>query len=175
MNPANGHSYAAIAAASPGITYASAKAATFVFADDPFWAAFPRDHPFAARNHIDGAALAGEDLLLLEDGHCLRDHALSVFGLDSVARQRGFQATSLATLVQMVANGLGLTLLSKMAIDAGIIRGTTLEVRPLAAGAASRQIGLAWRKSSSRGRDFALLANFFRDELATPIAPPRAR
>ncbi len=153
--------------------YRSGKVATFVFADDPFWVAFPRDHAFSERERIEPADLAGETLLLLEEGHCLRDHALSVCERDGAERAGEFQATSLATLVQMVDNGLGLTLLPKMAIDAGATRGTGLAVRPLAAEAVSRQIGLAWRKSSSRAPEFALLGGFFRDELATPLAPPR--
>ncbi len=60
-----------------------------------------------------------------------------------------------------------------MAVDAGITRGTTLAVRPLADPAAGRKIGLAWRGSSARAEEFTLLGTFFRDELATPIAPPR--
>ena len=72
----------------------------------------------------------------------------------------------------MVDNGLGLTLLPKMAIDAGIVRGTRLAARPLEGAGAARQIGFAWRPSSPRKDEFALLAEFFRDELATPL-PPR--
>ena len=144
---------------------------TRVFADDPFWVAFPRDHRFAAREHIDQAALAGETLLLLEEGHCLRDHALDACGLDAGALAGGFRATSLATLVQMVDNGLGLTLLPKMAVDAGVVRGTRVAVRPLAGAAAARRIGLAWRRSSYRVADFTRLGDFFRDELATPLRP----
>ncbi len=144
---------------------------TSVFADDPFWVAFPRDHPFAARESIDQAALAGETLLLLEEGHCLRDHALDACGLDLGVLAGGFQATSLQTLVQMVDNGLGLTLLPKMAVDGGIVRGTRVAVRPLADAAVARRIGLAWRRSSYRVADFTLLGGFFRDELATPLRP----
>ncbi len=69
----------------------------------------------------------------------------------------------------MVDNGLGLTLLPKMAIDAGIARGTRVEARPLDGKGAARQIGFAWRPSSPRKAEFALLAEFFRDELATPL------
>ncbi len=74
----------------------------------------------------------------------------------------------------MVEGGLGLTLLPKMAVDAGITRGTRLTVRPLV-GPQSRNIGLAWRGSSSRTRDFALMAKFFRDELGTPISGANRR
>jgi LysR family hydrogen peroxide-inducible transcriptional activator len=153
--------------------YPARKIATFVFADDPFWVAFPKGHSFARCERISPAQLAGEPLLLLEEGHCLRDHALGACDLVNDREPDGFQATSLETLVQMVDNGLGLTLLPKMAIDAGIARGTKLEARPLLDPAGGRNIGLAWRESSSRGEEFTLLATFFRDELATPLAPPR--
>ena len=155
--------------------YRSDKVETFIFADDPFWVAFPRGHRFREREQVGRAELGGENLLLLEEGHCLRDHALSACDLEGAERSDEFQATSLQTLVQMVDNGLGLTLLPKMAVDAGITRGTKVSVRPLAARTASRQIGLAWRKSSSRAQEFALLGAYFRDELATPIAPSRTR
>lgn len=153
--------------------YRSEKVETSVFADDPFWVAFPRGHRFGEREHVGQAALAKENLLLLEEGHCLRDHALSVCDFEGARRPDDFRATSLQTLVHMVDNGLGLTLLPKMAIDAGITRGTKVAVRPLSAGDAPRRIGLAWRKSSSRKREFALLGGYFRDELGTPIAPSR--
>ncbi|MCH7889292.1 MAG: LysR family transcriptional regulator [Proteobacteria bacterium] len=144
---------------------------THLFAEDPFWVAFPRGHGFAAKERLTGADLEGEEVLLLEEGHCLRDHALSAC---DTARHPGaaeFQASSLHTLVQMVDNGLGLTLLPKMAIDAGIARGTRVEARPLEGKGTSRKIGFAWRPSSPRKHEFALLAEFFRDELATPLPP----
>ena len=147
--------------------------ASHLFADDPFWVAFPRGHRFRELDAVARAALAGETLLLLEDGHCLRDHALSVCATAAAERADAFQATSLTTLVQMVDNGLGVTLLPKMAVDAGATRGTRVSVRPLAAPAEGRRIGLAWRRSSSRGDEFRLLAGHFRDELATPLPPSR--
>ena len=105
---------------------------------------------------------------MLEEGHCLRDQTLGACNLEAAEQAGAFQATSLHTLVQMVDNGLGLTLLPKMAVDAGIIRGTRVTVRSLA-GSPSRQIGLAWRATSSRTQEFALLGEFFRDELGTPL------
>ncbi len=144
---------------------------THVFADDPFWVAFPRGHGFAGKERLTGADLEGEEILLLEEGHCLRDQALSAC---DTARDTGlaeFQASSLHTLVQMVDNGLGLTLLPKMALDAGIVRGTRVEARPLEGKGAARRIGFAWRTPSPRKHEFALLAEFFRDELATPLPP----
>lgn len=148
--------------------YGCGKVETMIFADDPFLVAMPLGHPLAARKHVDQRALAGETLLLLEEGHCLRDQALAACDLEDADRAGAFQATSLHTLVQMVDNGLGLTLLPKMAVDAGITRGTRVTVRSLA-GSVSREIGLVWRSSSSRGDEFALLGGFFRNELGTPI------
>ncbi|MDA1091341.1 MAG: hydrogen peroxide-inducible genes activator [Proteobacteria bacterium] len=145
---------------------------TTVFADDPFWVAFPKGHWCADREGVSMADLKGEDLMLLGEGHCLRDHALAVG--DGKGMTAGeFQASSLHTLVQMVDNGLGLTLLPKMAIDAGITRGTGVQVRPLQGKVISRQIGFAWRAASSRKDDFARLGEFFRDELAMPLSPRR--
>jgi LysR family transcriptional regulator, hydrogen peroxide-inducible genes activator len=144
-----------------------------VFAEDRFWIAFPEGHEFAAAERLVAADLAGADLLLLEEGHCLRDQALSVCAAPDDAPDdalgMGFRASSLHTLVLMVDNGLGLTLLPKMAIDAGITRGTHVRVRPLEGEGAGRRIGLAWRASSPFKEDFSLLADHFRDELATPI------
>ena len=140
---------------------------THLFAEDPFWVAFPRGHAHAGKERLTGADLKGEEMLLLEEGHCLRDQALSA--CDTATAE--FQASSLHTLVQMVDNGLGLTLLPKMAIDAGIARGTRVAARPLDGKGAARQIGFAWRPSSPRKHEFALLAEFFRDELATPLSP----
>ena len=82
-----------------------------------------------------------------------------------------FQASSLHTLVQMVDNGLGLTLLPKMAVDTGLTKSTRVQVRPLEGTQASRQIGLVWRKTSARKAEFERLSEFFRDELATPLRP----
>ena len=144
---------------------------TTVFADDPFWVAFPKGHWCADRERVSMADLMGEELMLLGEGHCLRDHALAVCGQGETASASEFQASSLHTLVQMVENGLGLTLLPKMAIDAGITRGTGVEARPLEGKVISRRIGFAWRGSSPRKEDFAYLSEFLRDELATPLLP----
>jgi LysR family hydrogen peroxide-inducible transcriptional activator len=146
--------------------YPAAAFETALFADDPFWLAFPRGHALASRERIDPGDLTGDELLLLEEGHCLRDHALALCDVPGPDR---FQATSLHTLAQMVDNGLGLTLLPKMAIDGGLIRGTRVEIRPM--NGPARHIGLAWRKTSSRRADFTHLAAHFRDELATPLPP----
>jgi len=130
-------------------------------ARDEFLVALPPDHPLAGLARIPVAAMASERLLLLEDGHCLRDQALAVCGLLGGERgdQDGFAATSLHTLVQMVAGGLGVTLLPRLAIDAGITEGTGLVLRPLAGVGAWRTLGLAWRPNAPRSADYRALAS----------------
>ena len=124
--------------------------------DDPLVAGLPAQHPLAKETRIKPEQLS-EDLLLLKDGHCLRDHALAACQL--AGRQtEGVEATSLPTLVQMVDNGLGTTLLPTLAVDAGVLYGTSIVTRPLQAAAASRKIGLAWRRGTGRQSEFALLA-----------------
>jgi len=142
---------------------------TLVFADDPFWVAFSQGKDYAAKERLTGADLGAEEMILLEEGHCLRDHALESFGSKRRPSPADFGATSLMTLVQMVENGLGITVLPKMAIDAGLVRGAAVQVRPYEGGGGSRKIGFAWRPSSPRAEEFRLLSDFFRDELATPL------
>jgi LysR family transcriptional regulator, hydrogen peroxide-inducible genes activator len=125
-------------------------------AEDGFVLACRPDHPLAAKDRITGADLAEADLLLLEDGHCLRDHALAACSLPTPKRREDLLGTSLGTLVQMVASGLGVTLLPELALHGGILRGTDLISRPLAGGG-SRSLGLAWRRSSPRKDEFRLL------------------
>jgi LysR family hydrogen peroxide-inducible transcriptional activator len=134
---------------------------TVPVARDEFLVALPPDHPLAAQAQIPIAALASERLLLLEDGHCLRDQALAVCGLlagDKSDSQDNFAATSLHTLVQMVAGGLGITLLPRLALWGGVAAGTKLELRPLAAAGAWRTLGLAWRPNAPRAADYRALA-----------------
>ncbi|MBT4934416.1 MAG: hydrogen peroxide-inducible genes activator [Rhodospirillaceae bacterium] len=151
--------------------YPCEKLKTFVFADDPFWVASPKGHLPIKKERLTRHDIAAENLLLLGEGHCLRDHALSACGLAKQHQGAEFQATSLQTLVQMVEGGLGVTLLPKMAIDAGIARSTGIQLRPIDGESLGRQIGFAWRPSSPREDEFKLLAAYFRDELATPLSP----
>lgn len=133
---------------------------------DEFLVALPPDHALAAQERIPISALATERLLLLEEGHCLRDQALAVCGL--LAGERGsdadaFAATSLHTLVQMVAGGLGVTLLPRVAVAAGVANGTGLALRPLAGSGAWRTLGLAWRHNTPRAAEFRALAPHLTD------------
>jgi len=136
--------------------------------EDELLAAFPIGHPLAAAARIAPERLDDEDLILLEDGHCLRDHALAACGLDTRRRslEAGFAATSLATLVQMVGAGLGVSFLPAMAVEAGLTAGAQVTVRPLDAERASRQIVVAWRAASTRAPEGRLLAEVFRSATA---------
>lgn len=133
-------------------------AETLTIAEDPFFVACPPGHPLAQRSEVPPAALSGERLMLLEDGHCLREQALSACGLPGVAASQEFAATSLHTLVQMVAGGLGVTLLPRLAVAGGVTAGADVAVRPLPGGAFGRRIGLAWRARSPRAEEFRALA-----------------
>ncbi|MBI0476924.1 hydrogen peroxide-inducible genes activator [Sphingomonas sp. MA1305] len=107
---------------------------------------------------IPAAAIDEDRLLLLEDGHCLKDHALAACNRPELRAEATMLGTSLHTIVQMVDNGLGMTMLPEMAIEAGILDHTNIIARPLAADNAVRRIALVWRRASPRERDFQLLA-----------------
>jgi LysR family hydrogen peroxide-inducible transcriptional activator len=123
-------------------------AARSLFAE-AFLVAMPGNHRLAARKRVRLADLADEKLLLLEEGHCLRDQALEVCERVGTEDQ-DFRATSLETLRQMVAAGLGLTLLPRLAAEGPFASARGLTVRPFAPPAPNRVIGAAWRRSSSR-------------------------
>lgn len=137
--------------------------------EDRFLLALPPDHPLAKERQVDPERLRSEEVLLLRDGHCLREHALSVCDLADRRRTEAFEATSLPTLVQMVDNGLGITPLPELAIDAGLLRGTSLVTRPLAAEEPGREIALVWRRGTGRREEFLLLAK----ELAARVKKAR--
>jgi LysR family hydrogen peroxide-inducible transcriptional activator len=135
---------------------------TLPVGEDPFDVALPQGHHLALRDRVPVAALAGERLLLLEDGHCLRAHAEAACGLPRAmvpSGEEGFAATSLHTLVQMVAGGLGVTLLPRLALGAGVLAGAPVEVRRLEGAATpGRMLALAWRPRSPRAAEFRGLA-----------------
>jgi LysR family transcriptional regulator, hydrogen peroxide-inducible genes activator len=131
---------------------------TAILFEDPFVVGLPSNHPLAKEGAVKPQRLWNADLLLLKDGHCLRDHALSACHLADRRRTEGFEATSLPTLVQMVDNGLGITLLPWLAVEAGLLLGTGLVTRPLLANDPTRKIGLVWRRGTGRREEFRLLA-----------------
>ena len=141
------------------LPFACGEVAAQVLFDDPLYVAFqPQDMPGDAPS-IPAAAIDEKRLLLLEDGHCLKDHALAACNRPDLRAEATMLGTSLHTIVQMVDNGLGLTLLPRMALDAGILDHTGLTARPLDAPNAARRIALVWRRASPRERDFRLLAD----------------
>lgn len=144
---------------------------------DDLMAACPADHPWAALDEVSQEALLEETLLLLEDGHCLRDHAIVACRLADRAVGEEFQATSLSTLVQMVAGGLGVTLLPKLAMPVEARPDLGITVRPVENGKDARTVALVWRRGSPRHREFTLLAKELRKvmrELASsPSMPSR--
>jgi LysR family transcriptional regulator, hydrogen peroxide-inducible genes activator len=116
---------------------------------EAFLVAMPEHHRLTARKRLKIGDLAGEKLLLLEEGHCLRDQALEVC-TKAGTEEQDFRATSLETLRQMVAAGLGITLLPRLAAEGPFASARGLVVRPFSPPAPSRVIGAAWRRSTSR-------------------------
>ena len=130
--------------------------------EDEFLFACHRTHPLANAAAVRPEALAGERLLLLEEGHCLRGHALDACRMGDTRTRAQFEASSLHTLVQMVAAGIGVTLVPRIAVAAGILHGAEISLSALAA-PASRRIGLAWRPTSPRAGEHRLLAEALRE------------
>lgn len=130
--------------------------------DDALYVAFPKDDPRDPPALVPPSMIDEGRLLLLEDGHCLKEHALAACNRPELRASATMIGTSLHTLVQMVDNDLGLTMLPEMAIEAGILTGTQVVARPLKSNAAKREIALIWRKNSPRADDFRLLAGELR-------------
>ena len=126
--------------------------------DDEILAAAPIGHRLAVPGAIQPGSLKSEDLILLEDGHCLRDQALAAFDIEAPKGDDVFAATSLHTLVQMVSSGLGISFLPQMAVRAGLADDPGVVIRPLSAVAPRREIVVAWRTGSSRAAEARLLA-----------------
>lgn len=140
------------------LPYATGEIESAHIADDRIFVAFPKNDPRDPPAEIPPAMVDDARLLLLEDGHCLRDHALAACNRPELRANATMIGTSLHTLVQMVDNGLGLTMLPEMAIDAGILHETDVVARPLKGKSAKREIALVWRKNSPRAEEFSLPA-----------------
>ncbi|HLW23355.1 MAG TPA: LysR substrate-binding domain-containing protein [Steroidobacteraceae bacterium] len=117
---------------------------------EAFMVALPNHHPLGQKSSIKVPDLKGQTLLLLEDGHCLRDQALEVCSRVDVREAEDFRATSLETLRQMVIAGLGLTLMPELAVESPFGSQRGLVVREFAKPAPARTVGAVWRKSSTR-------------------------
>ncbi len=140
------------------LPYACGEVACQELFEDRLFVAYPSgelpEGPTMAADDIDETRL-----LLLEDGHCLREHALAACVRPEMRSEATMLGTSLHTIVQMVDNGLGVTMLPAMAVEAGILDHTRVDARPLDADHAVRRIALVWRRASPREADFKLLAS----------------
>jgi LysR family hydrogen peroxide-inducible transcriptional activator len=141
--------------------------------DEDFVLAAPRGHDLVADDTPIGVdALAGEDLLLLEEGHCLRDQALDVCRLTGAAERRGFRATSLATLAQMVSAGVGVTLLPELAVRPPVPENPRIVLRRFTDPVPHRSIALFWRPTSVYRDLLPEVAEVLRAEVTPLLGSP---
>lgn len=144
------------------LPFATGEVESATICQDQLHVAFPKNEPNNPPSEIPAAMIDEGRLLMLEDGHCLRDHALAACNRPELRASATMIGTSLHTLVQMVDNGLGVTMLPGMALDAGILNGTGVVARPLQGDNTTREIALIWRSGSPREEEFRLLAEELR-------------
>lgn len=132
-----------------------------VLFEEPFVLAVPEDHPLARKSSVTTEDLRGSELLLLEEGHCMREHALEVCALAGASERVDFHATSMETLRQMVAAEVGITLMPLLAVKPPIAETPNVVIRPFRKPGPSRTIALVWRSSSALGSFFESLAEPF--------------
>ena len=145
----------------------------FLF-EEPFVLAVPESHPLAQRGSLTLAELSHQQLLLLEDGHCLREQALDVCRLSGANEKSEFRATSLETLRQMVAADVGITLLPTLAVTPPVARSPNIHLLGFSDSHPSRRIAMVWRKSSAMSGFLQVFAQVFRElppGLFQPDAP----
>jgi LysR family transcriptional regulator, hydrogen peroxide-inducible genes activator len=131
--------------------------------DDRFYVAFPKGDPVNPPATVTPEDVDEGRLLLLVDGHCLKDHALAACNRPELRASATMLGTSLHTLILMVDNGLGQTLIPELAIKAGLLDGTDVQARPLNAPHSAREIALVWRTNSPRQPEFEMLAGAMRE------------
>ncbi len=153
------------------LPYACGEVDSAPLLDDDLFVAFPAGEA-PDGEEVDVADIDEKRMLLLEDGHCLKDHALAACNRPELRAQAAMMGTSLHTLVQMVDNGLGVTFVPAMAIESGILEGTNVEARPLRSDHGFRRIALIWRRSSPREEEFQLLATALRRIVQEVIRGP---
>lgn len=141
-------------------------------ADDPFHIAMSDDHPFAGEGPLPSGVLNGLEVLLLEDGHCLRDQAIEVCAAAGQSEIATIQATSLATLCQMVAAGQGVTLLPACALPVETRQGSGLISRPLTRPTPHRTVVIAWRRTAPNRALYARFADSVADAIQTCCSSP---
>ena len=145
----------------------------FLF-EEPYVLAVPESHPLAQRGSLTLAELSHQQLLLLEDGHCLREQALDVCRLSGANEKSEFRATSLETLRQMVAADVGITLLPTLAVKPPVARSPNIHLLGFSDSHPSRRIAMVWRKSSAMSGFLQVFAQVFRElppGLFQPDAP----
>ncbi|PCJ32581.1 MAG: LysR family transcriptional regulator [Gammaproteobacteria bacterium] len=138
-----------------------------LFAEEQFWVALPKSHPLTEQKEIHAQQLPTSELLLLSEGHCLREHALSACDLPTTTQRVSVQGTSLYTLIEMVAGGLGITLIPQMALNSDMVSHAEISLRPLVNNSkqAMRQLGLVWRPSYTRTETLQQLSHYFSQAL----------
>jgi LysR family hydrogen peroxide-inducible transcriptional activator len=141
---------------------------------EPFWAALPLSHPLADKTILEPGDLTGEKLLLLEEGHCMRGQILAFCEREHAMEHAGFRATSLDSLRQMVASGLGMTLLPALYAEAEAFEDEQIAVRPFRA-PPTRQIGMTWRASSAYSAECLRLSKLMRIGLPPVVFPVEER
>jgi LysR family hydrogen peroxide-inducible transcriptional activator len=167
------HALDVVLIALPQQTEAYASMPLFI---EPFAVVCPTEHRFSNQAAVAEQDLAQERVLLLDEGHCLRDQALSVCGIqyrEQVSPSDDFRATSLGTICEMVAAGFGCTLLPALAVPCLTARDQRLAVRPVLAAKAHRRIGLLWRASFPRCEDLIVLGEFIQQRLPDTVDPIR--
>jgi LysR family hydrogen peroxide-inducible transcriptional activator len=140
------------------LPYACGDVTTVPLFDDRLFLAFPEGELPDSVQPVSPKDIDETRLLMLEDGHCLKDHVLAACNRPELRAEATMMGTSLHTIVQMVDNGLGLTMLPEIALSAGILDHTNIAARPLGGENPIRTIALAWRRASPREKDFRLLA-----------------
>jgi LysR family transcriptional regulator, hydrogen peroxide-inducible genes activator len=140
--------------------------------EEPFVLAVPQSHPLAKRTSLKLEDLSDQSLLLLEDGHCLRDHALEVCHMAGAGEKSGFRATSLETLRQMVAADVGITLLPTLAVKPPVAQAPNVHLIEFHGHPPSRHIAMLWRKSSAMDSFLKQFAMVFK-ELPRDLLDPR--
>lgn len=132
--------------------------------DDPFWLVAKEGDPALKGKEVTLPAKMAERLLLLEEGHCLREHSLQACKRADIRKAEGLEATSLLTLLQMVESGLGIALLPGMAVKSSLLNNSELVAKELASPAPKRVIALVARSSTAHTQEFNALANCFREQ-----------
>ncbi len=138
---------------------------SLTLAEDKFWLVSSNDHPLASIRSVEACNVDPSELLLLEEGHCLREHALSAcrFSVNTDGRTE-VQGTSLFTLIELAAGGFGVTLVPDLAVQSGLIKGGDVSLTRLE-GDWGRRLALVWRKISARGREYSLLGEVLRNQM----------